>query len=62
MVSELLNLNALELRQKAADLKRRLAESRFDRATGKLVDTSAPRKMRRELARVLTRESQLKTH
>ncbi len=62
MASELIKLNALELRQKAADLKKRMAEARFDKATGKLVDTSSAKKMRRELARVLTRESQLKTH
>lgn len=60
MASEILKMNAVELRQKAAELKKRLAETRFDKATGKLVDTTVPRKMRRELARVLTRESQLK--
>jgi ribosomal protein L29 len=60
VVYDLLKLNALELRQKAFELKKRLAETRFDKATGRLLDSSAPRKMRRELARVLTRESQLK--
>lgn|GEM_PF-4009249 len=60
MADEILKLNAVELRQKAVDLKKRLAESRFNKATGKLLDTSAPKKMRRELARILTRESQLK--
>lgn len=60
MADELLKLNTVELRQKALDLKKRLAESRFNKATGKLFDTSAPKKMRRELARILTRESQLK--
>ena len=59
MAYEILKLNAVELRHKALELKKRLAESRFDKATGKLIDTSAPRKMRRELARILTRESQL---
>ncbi len=59
MSSEILKLNAVELRQKALELKKRLAEVRFDKATGKLIDTSSPRKMRRELARVLTRESQI---
>jgi ribosomal protein L29 len=57
---DILKLNAIEIRQKAAELKKRLAESRFDKATGKLIDTSAPKKMRRELARILTRETQLK--
>jgi len=60
VADEILKLNAVELRQKAVDLKKRLAESRFNKATGKLLDTSAPKKMRRELARILTRESQLK--
>lgn len=60
VATEILNLNAVELKQKTAELKKRLAEARFDKATGKLIDTSAPKKMRRELARILTRESQLK--
>lgn len=59
MSEEILKLNVVELRQKALELKKRLAESRFDKATGKLIDTAAPRKMRRELARLLTRETQL---
>jgi len=57
---EILKLNAVEIRQKAAELKKRLAEARFDKATGKLIDSSSPKKMRRELARILTRETQLK--
>lgn len=60
MAYEIEKLNAVELRQKAAELKKRMAETRFDKATGKLIDTSAPKKMRRELAKILTRESQLK--
>lgn len=59
MASEILKMNAVELRQKTIELKKRLAELRFDKATGRLIDTSAPRKLRRELARVLTRESQI---
>lgn len=54
-----MKMNGIELRQKATDLKRKLAEMRFDKATGKLIDTTAPRKLRRELARILTRESQI---
>ncbi len=59
MASEIVKMNAVELRQKAVELKKRLAEMRFDKACGKMIDTAAPKKMRRELARVLTRESQL---
>lgn len=59
MVGDISKLNALELRQKALELKKRLAEFRFDKATGKLLDTAAPKKTRRELARILTRESQV---
>lgn len=59
MASEIGKMNVVELRQKAVELKKRLAETRFDKATGKIIDTSAPKKMRRELARVLTRERQI---
>jgi ribosomal protein L29 len=59
MASEILKMNAVELRQRAIELKKQLAEARFNKATGKLIDTSAPRKMRRDLARVLTREAQI---
>lgn len=59
MASEIMKMNAVELREKALELKRRLAEVRFDKATGKLIDTTVPTKLRRELARVLTRESQV---
>ena len=60
MSSEIVKMNAVELRQKAIEIKKRLAETRFDKACGKLIDTASPKKMRRELARVLTRESQLR--
>lgn len=59
MAQDILKMNVVELRQKAVDLKRKLAETRFDKATGKLIDTSAPKKMRRQLARILTRERQI---
>lgn len=58
-MSDILKMNAVELRQKALELKKKLAETRFDKATGKLIDTAAPKKLRRELARVLTRETQV---
>lgn len=59
MAYDIMKMNVVELRQKALELKRRQAEMRFEKATGKMIDTSAPRKLRRELARILTRETQI---
>lgn len=59
MASEIVKMNAVELRQRASEIKKRLAEARFDKATGRLINTSEPKKLRRELARVLTREGQI---
>jgi ribosomal protein L29 len=59
MVNDISNLNLIELQGKAVELKKRLAELRFEKATGKLIDTSVPSKTKRELARVLTRVSQV---
>lgn len=59
MAYDILKLNTVELRQKALELKKRLAELRFEKATGKLIDTGMPGKTRRELARVLTRETEI---
>ncbi len=58
-MNDLLKLNLVELQAKAVDLKKKLAQLRFDKATGKLVDTSSPRKLRKEVARILTRVSQV---
>jgi ribosomal protein L29 len=60
MASDILKMNTVELRTKAAELKKKLAEARFDKATGKLIDTTVPQKLRKDLARVLTRQSQVK--
>lgn len=59
MVNDISKMNLIELRGRAVELKKRLAELRFEKATGKLIDTSVPSKTKRELARVLTRESQV---
>lgn len=59
MENDLLKMNMVELRQKTLDLKKRLVEMRFDKATGKLVDSSLPKKLKKELARVMTRQSQM---
>lgn len=61
MANEILKLNVVELREKAVELKKKIAIMRFDKATGKVIDTSTPRKTKRELARVLTRERQLQS-
>lgn len=59
MAKDLEKMNVIELRQEALELKKRLAHMRFEKATGKLIDTSAPSKIKRQLARVLTKETQL---
>ena len=53
-MNELLKLNKIELEKKALECKRKIVEMRFDIASGKLNDTSAPKKIRKELARILT--------
>ncbi|HXW60265.1 MAG TPA: 50S ribosomal protein L29 [Myxococcota bacterium] len=57
--NDILNLNMVELRQRTIELKKRLVEMRFDKATGRLLDSSLPAKVKKELARILTRQSQL---
>jgi ribosomal protein L29 len=61
MANDIVKMNVVELREKAVELKKKIAHMRFDKATGKIIDTSSPRKVRRELARILTRESQLES-
>jgi ribosomal protein L29 len=58
-MESLQKLNMTELRNSVVELRRKLAEIRFDKASGKLVDTSVPRKKRKELARVLTQKQKL---
>ena len=52
-------MNAIELSRVAVELKKGFAQMRFDKATGKLMDTSAPKKQRRKLAQVLTKISEV---
>lgn len=59
MAQEILQMNEVELREKAEGLRKRIAELRFDKATGRLLDASAPRKTKKELARILTRQRQV---
>lgn len=52
-------LNLVELKQQVVDLKKKLAEMRFDKATGKLIDSSSIGKAKKDLARVLTKINQV---
>jgi len=51
---ELRELSIGELEQKEGELKRRLFNLRFQRATGELDNTAELGKTRREIARVMT--------
>lgn len=57
---ELAGLSQTELKEKQVALQKELAMLRFDKVSGKVLDTAAPNKKRRELAKVLTRMSELK--
>jgi len=48
-----------ELKKEAEKLREEIAKLRFDLSLGKLKDTNAVKKKRRDLARVLTRIEQL---
>lgn len=53
-VADLRNLSLDQLRQEEQKLRKQLLEARFDRAVGRLLDLSAPKRLRKQLARVLT--------
>lgn len=59
MSEDILQFNASELKQKILELKKRISEMRFEKTAGKLIDTSAPAKSRKQLARFLTRLNQV---
>ena len=52
--SELRELSAEELREKATNLKRDLMQLRFQKKTGKLERQSALKEAKRDIARILT--------
>ena len=52
--ADLTALSPDELRQEEQQIRKQLLEARFDRAVGRLLDLSAPRRLRKQLARVLT--------
>ena len=53
-VSEIRNLAVDELQEKAAGLKKELMQYRFQAKTGKLERQTALKKVKRDIARVLT--------
>ncbi len=53
-VSELKKLSVDELKEKLTGLKKNLMQYRFQAKTGKLERLSAPREVKRDIARVLT--------
>ena len=52
--SELRALDDAQLREKLAEYKVELFNLRFQKATGKLTNTSRPRQVKKEIARILT--------
>ncbi|MEM7402628.1 MAG: 50S ribosomal protein L29 [Myxococcota bacterium] len=53
-MAELTALSPDQLQQEQQQIRKQLLEARFDRAVGRLLDLSAPRRLRKQLARVLT--------
>lgn len=53
-VAELRNLSEQELQEKASSLKKELMQFRFQSKTGKLEQQSTLKRVRRDIARVLT--------
>lgn len=58
-MKEINGLNKAELQSKALECKKKIAELRFEKASGRLLDPSQNSKKRKELARILTRYNQL---
>lgn len=56
---DIADLSQTQLREHEIALRRELAMLVFEKASGKVLDTAAPKKKRVELARVLTRMTQL---
>ena len=56
---DLAKMGVTELREEELRLRKQAMTYRFEHALGKLLNTAAPKKVRKDLARVLTRQSQL---
>jgi large subunit ribosomal protein L29 len=57
--SELRDLDELGLERRLAELREELFNLRFQRATRQLTNTARIRQVRRDIARVLTRQAEL---
>lgn len=58
---DITGLTQAQLNEKKDALRKELLMMRFDKASGKVLDTTAPRKMRREIAQVMTRLTELES-
>jgi len=56
---EIAGLSQAQLMEQQVALQKELVLLRFDKASGKVLDTSMPRKKRKELAQVLTRMTEI---
>ena len=56
---EIAGMSQSELRDRRDSLRKELVLDRFDKASGKLLNTAAPRQKRKELAKVLTRLNEI---
>jgi ribosomal protein L29 len=56
---DIAGLSQTELNERKDTLRKELVLDRFDKASGKLLNTAAPRLKRKELAKVLTRLSEI---
>lgn len=56
---EISGLSQKELQDRSDTLRKEIVLDRFDKASGKLLNTAAPSQKRRELAQVLTRLNEI---
>lgn len=56
---EIAGLGQAQLKEHHDGLRKELLMMRFDKASGKLLDTTAPRRKRKELAQVMTRMTEI---
>lgn len=56
---EIAGLSQTELKERGDTLRKELVLDRFDKASGKLLNSAAPRLKRKELAQVLTRLNEI---
>ena len=56
---EISGLGQAQLKEHHDALRKELLMMRFDKASGKLLDTTSPRRKRKELAQVMTRMTEI---